>query len=324
MKKTYTESGNIPVNEATPVISYSPLTFDVPGRPVPLEVKVSMPAVGTNLPVIIMSHGHGPTYFLCSSKGNAPLVDFFAAHGFIVIQPTHLDATYLGLRDKPLPDAPLFWYDRVTDMHVVLDRLAEIEASVPGLAGRMDKERVAAVGHSLGGSTVAMLLGMKISDPDDKREKDLSDPRIKAGVIIGAIGIADDHLNEWAATNYPMTKFVDFSDMTGTALVIAGDKDLNPHFSDRLSYRWDAYTHSPGDNKTLLMFFGAEHIFGGITGYEAAETTDENPELVATLRAMVWAYLRSQLYPGDNAWEKASEALTTNPEPMGKIESKRA
>lgn len=320
--KAFSESGNIPVNQATPVINYSPLTFDIPGRPVPLEVKVSMPAVGKDLPVIVMSHGHGAPNYLSSYRGNAPLVDFFAAHGFIVIQPTHLDATYLGLREEKLPDAPLYWYDRVADVRHVLDKLADIEAAVPGLAGRMDKQRIGAVGHSLGGSTVSQLIGMKISDPDDPREKDLSDPRVKAAVIIGAVGIADEHLTKWVRERYRMSNFVDYSDMTGTALVIAGDKDLNPMFSDRLSYRWDAFTKSPGGNKTLLTFFGADHMYGGITGYDAKEVTEENPELVATLRAMVWSYLRSQLYSGDNAWDVAQKALLGAENPLGKIETK--
>ena len=322
MSKPFSEAGSIPVNERCAVISFAPLAMDVPGRPVPMEMKVSMPAIGTNLPVILLSHGHGRSNFLSSLRGYGPLADFLAAHGFVVIQPTHLDSTALGLREEDLPDAPLFWRDRATDMHFILDHLTGIEASVPGLSGRIDHDRVAGVGHSLGGSTIAMLLGMRISDPDDARARDLSDPRIKAGVIIGAPGIADEYLGSWVATTYPMTRFVDFSAMTGAALVIAGDKDLNPNFSTRLSYRWDAYTHSPGGNKTLLTFLGAEHIFGGIAGYDAAETTDENPERVATLRAMIWAYLRSQLYPDDPAWTKAAAALADSAEPMATVETR--
>lgn len=30
-------------------------------------------------------------------------------------------------------------------------------------------------------------------------------------------------------------------------------------------------------------------MFGGISGYDASECTDENPERVAALRALVWA-----------------------------------
>ena len=57
----------------------------------------------------------------------------------------------------------------------------------------------------------------------------------------------------------------------------------------------------PGRNKTLLTLFGAEHMFGGVSGYDAGVTSEENPERVAAVRALIWAYLRSALDPGDPA-----------------------
>jgi len=56
--------------------------------------------------------------------------------------------------------------------------------------------------------------------------------------------------------------------------------------------------------------------------YDGAETTDENPERVAALRALAWAYLRTALYPGDSAWADATAALATMPNPLGMVESK--
>ncbi|NAZ85413.1 alpha/beta hydrolase family protein [Kineococcus indalonis] len=322
MSKPYTDAGTVPVNESQPVITYHPVTVEAPGRPAPLEVKVSVPATGTDLPVIVLSHGHGASNFLASMKGYAPVVEFWAAHGFAVIQPTHLDANELGLRDADLPDAPLFWRDRASDVRHVLDHLGDIQDQVPGLAARgLDAGRVAAVGHSLGGMTVASLLGMQVLDPADQRAKDLSDPRIKAGVVIGAPGAGHD-LADWARENYPVLQYLDFSAMTGTALVIAGDADLNPYFSERISYRSDAYTLSPGPHKTLLTFFGAEHIYGGVSGYDAGETSDENPERVATLRALVWAYLRSRLFADDPAWRNALDALADDEQPLAEVEAK--
>jgi predicted dienelactone hydrolase len=67
--------------------------------------------------------------------GYGPLANFWAAHGFVVIQPTRLDSNALGLREEDLPDAPLFWRDRATDMTFILDHLDDVEAAVPGLAG---------------------------------------------------------------------------------------------------------------------------------------------------------------------------------------------
>lgn len=321
MSKPFNDAGIIPVNESVPTITYRAVTLEVPDRPDPLEIKVVVPETGDDLPVLLFSHGHGATSFLTSLDGYGPVTNFWAAHGFAVIQPTHLDSNTLGLRDTGRRDAPLFWHDRASDMHYILDHLDEIEAAVPGLAGRLDRDRIAIAGHSLGGSTVTSLLGMQMLDPEDDRDKDLSDPRIKVGVAIAPPGRGDD-LAAWAAENYSALKHPNFSKMTGTTLVIAGGKDLNVNFSERLSYRWDAYTDSPSGNKTLLTFFGAEHMFGGISGYDAAETTDEDPERVATLRALVWAYLKTQLYPGDTAWEVALAALESDANAPAKVETR--
>lgn len=321
MSTPFTDASTIPVNDSQAVITYSPVILEVPGRLASLQMKVSAPETGSDLPIILLSHGHGMANFLSSLHGYGPLADFWAAHGFVVIQPTHLDSTTLDLREADHPEAPLYWRTRAKDMSHILDHLDEVEAAVPGLVGRLDRDRVAVAGHSLGGGTASLLLGMRVLDPDDDAERDLSDPRIKAGVIFAAPGIGDEHLAPFSAEHYPMTKYIDFSEMTGPALVVAGDEDLNLNFSDRLSYRWDAYTCSP-EPKSLLTVFGAEHILGGISGYDASETTDEDPERVAALRALAWAYLRSQLYAGDTAWAEAIAALESSPDPIGRVESK--
>jgi len=59
----------------------------------------------------------------------------------------------------------------------------------------------------------------------------------------------------------------------------------------------------------LLSLFGGGHGLGGISGYDAAETTDESPERVAAVQRLSWAYLRSALYPQDTAWPAACAAL---------------
>lgn len=66
---------------------------------------------------------------------------------------------------------------------------------------------------------------------------------------------------------------------------------------------------------------GAEHILGGIMGYDAAETTDESPERLALVQRLTWAYLRSALYPDDPAWPEARAAFA-NLSDLGRIESK--
>jgi pimeloyl-ACP methyl ester carboxylesterase len=317
MSKPISNADYIPVSEPTPVVSFSPVALSVPGRDVDLQMRVSVPATGRELPLILFSHGHGNSNYLSSLRGYGPLVDFYAAHGFVVIQPTHLDSKTLGL-DPNGPEGALFWRSRAEDMHYILDHLDQIEATVPGLSGRLDRGRIAVVGHSLGGHTTALLLGMQVTDPNDGTDVDVADSRVKAGVLLAAPGGSAD-LSAAAAEHYPVLRNPSFAEMTTPALVVAGDRDVNPAFSDRVDWRADAYVLSPGP-KCLLTIFGGEHILGGISGYDAAETTDENPERVAAVQRLTWAYLRTALYPEDPAWPAARAALMDTPHPLGRVE----
>src|SRR2546423_1983897 len=127
---------------------------------------------------MLLSHGHGPSNPLSSLNGYAPLANYWAAHGFVVIQPTHLDSATLGLRDADDTEAPLYWRSRAMDMTHILDQLDEIEAAVPQLLGRVDRSKVAVVGHSMGGHTASLLLGARLTDPHDGTEVNLTEPRI--------------------------------------------------------------------------------------------------------------------------------------------------
>lgn len=305
---------------APPVLSYSPVVLPVPGRPVDLELRVTAPAEGTGLPVVLLSHGHGYSNNLSSLNGYAPLANAWAAQGFAVIQPTHLSSRTLSDLVADVPGAPLFWRSRAEDMTRILDRLDVVEQAVPGLAGRLDATKVAVAGHSLGGFTASLLLGARVTD-DSGEVADLVEPRIKAGVLLAAPG-RGDVLNGPRAGIVPFFGSVDFGTMTTPALVVAGDKDDSRHFTD-FGPQWhaDPYTLAPGP-KALLKLFGAEHGLGGIAGYDAAETTDENPDMVAALTRLTAAYLRSHLSGDGTAWQMARAELAAGPAAFGSVDTK--
>lgn len=298
----------------TAVLAVSPVVLPAPGRAVDLHLRVSAPVTGSELPIILLSHGLGFSNNLSSLNGYAPLAGYWAARGFVVIQPTHLDS--MTLRHLPGdPAAPPHWRSRVEDMKRILDGLDVLEAAVPQLRGRLDRTRVAVAGHSMGGHTASLLLGAKGTD-----EEDLAEPRIKAGVVLAAPG--NGGVTEYVAENYPFLSAMDFSTMATPALVVVGDKDTSSHLTVRgADWHADPYFLAPGP-KSLLTLFDAEHGLGGISGYDAAETTDENPARVAAVGRLTAAYLRAEFHPGDSAWQEACDALMTGPDALGRVESK--
>ncbi|MEH6375296.1 alpha/beta fold hydrolase [Streptomyces sp. KLMMK] len=313
MSDTNTMTAQKTAGAPTTVVSAKPVVVPAPGRGEDLQVRVSAPATGGELPVIVFSHGFG-----WSMNGYAPLADSWAAHGFVVIQPTHLDSRTLALPAED-PRTPRIWRFRIEDLKRVLDGLDILEASVPGLAGRLDRSRIAVAGHSWGAQTASTLLGARILDSDGIPGEDLSDPRVKAGVLLALTGLGDD-LTPFAAENFPFMK-PSFATMTMPALIVAGDNDQS-HLSTRgPDWFTDPYTYSPR-SKSLLTLFGAEHSLGGIPGYEVAETTDESPARVALVQQLTTAFLRSALYSEDTSWQAAATALEEDPNPLGKLQTK--
>lgn len=306
-------------NSETAVMSYGPIVMPVADRHVDLQVKVTAPAAGDNLPVLIISHGHGRSNFLSSLYGYGPMSDFFSKNGFVVIQPTHQNSKSLAL-DPGLPEAPLFWSSRPRDISFIIDNLDRILSEVPGLSTRVNKHEISVAGHSMGGHTVGMLAGMQVTDPATDKKVNAIEKRLKAYVMIGAPG-APAGLVPSAKEHYPVLNNGDFSTMVQPVLVVNGDKDINPNFSVVDNWRADGYFSGPGHN-SLLTVYGAEHIFGGISGYDSNETTDESPERVEFVNQCILAYLRSALNPKDTSWADAQKALNDVPDAKGRIDNK--
>ncbi|WP_413332775.1 alpha/beta hydrolase family protein [Brevibacterium sp. GP-SGM9] len=299
---------------AVPVLSIAPVTLDSPGRELPLEVRVTAPTSGANLPVLLFSHGNGS-----SLDGYAPLASVWASRGFVVVQPTHLDSRRYGIGFDDSRFGSI-WKARRDDFVSIMDQLDSIEASIPGLAGRMDRTSVVAAGHSWGAQTVQMLLGARIELEDGSLAESDQDERVIGGVLMAATGLAGDDLHEFARTHLPFMR-PSFTDLHAPVLVVAGSEDRSQLSSRGSDWFTDAYHLSPGATD-LLTLLGAEHSLGGIPGYEAAETTDEDPERVAVLALLSAAYLRSVATADAGVWERARSAFAAAGHTIGRVDSK--
>jgi predicted dienelactone hydrolase len=325
MNKLISDALRIPVTEAAPSLSVSSITLPAPDRSLPLELRVTAPATGEDLPIVLLSHGGGQSLYLASKDGYDPLVLFYAARGFTVIQPTHLSSKIAGFGLNPeMPGHSMFWRSRIADMTLILDSLDEIEAQIPAIAGRLDHSSVAAVGHSGGTHTIAMLLGARLTDPADGTviDEDLTEPRITAGVLLASLGNGGEDLTDAVRTSIPELN-LEFSHMKTRALVVFGDADDSAALTVRgAGWHADPYYHGPGADY-LLTLFGAKHFLGGIMGYNLAETDDEDPERLAVTQRMTWAYLQSALREGDPAWADTCTALEKHAASHGRVDSKK-
>lgn len=300
--------------KAVPVITLSPVTLFSAESPNPLQVKVSAPVTGTGLPVIIFSHGFGS-----SMDGYAPLARYWASHGFVVIQATYPDSRKLGRFDE-LPYKNEIWKIRIHNVQQIMDQLQDIENAVPGLRGRMAKDRIAAAGHSFGGHTTSMLLGARTIAADGSSGTDFYDPRIKAGILLSAGGRGGNALSDFAKEHLPYLN-QDYGSMRAPALVVAGDNDFSPLTTMGPEWFTDAYFLSPGANALAIVYNG-EHMLGGISGDLVTETTDEDPEKVKAVQLVTLAYLKSFFDPKDPAWESVSKLFRKGASGVAMIETR--
>ncbi|MER7672328.1 chlorophyllase [Kitasatospora sp. NPDC096128] len=297
-------SGKGPTPTPTPdrrLIAVKPITVPTADRGIDLQVKVTAPADGRDLPVIVFSHGNA-----WSMDGYEPLVDRWAAAGFVVVQPTHLDSrrNRIGFDD---PRFATIWRVRIADLHAVLDGLSAILDQLGGLAIRVDRDRVAVVGHSWGAQTAGALLGARVLDTEGNPGEDFSHPAVKAGALIAATGTGET-LTPFALKYLPFAR-PDFSVMTAPALVIAGGKDRSAMSTRGPDWFTDAYHLSPAP-KRLLTVADGEHLFGGISGEAAKDTTDEDPARVALVADAVSAYLHDVLSSDARRWRALQDRIS--------------
>ena len=301
---------HIPAPDAALTIAYTPIRLPMNGRQ-PLELRLTAPARGEQLPVVLLSHGFGPSNYLPSKDGYLPLVQFWAERGFAVIQPTHASSRVGGL-PTGAPGAPFFWRERVEELRTILDRLEEVEQQAGGVAGRLDRKRIAAVGHSFGGHTVGLLIGAQLQG------EDFCDPRIAAGMLLATPGRGGSDMTEENAARFPFFD-VDFSTIAAQNLVVCGDED-NPHFTTRgPEWHADAFHDATGVDRDLLTLHGVGHGLGGIAGLDAKETETEAPDVLEALKRLTLAWLQTALDVDPDAWAKSRTALDQSSSSLGHI-----
>jgi pimeloyl-ACP methyl ester carboxylesterase len=256
---------------------------------------------------IVFCHGLGS-----SRKDYAELTEFWAAHGYFVVQPTFPD--WIGFIAASQPElgldpaaenlanwasnprvrshmftllhSPAHWIARVKIAQLVLDQMGFIMGSTCNLPSPTIPCAVA--GHSFGAYTSQLLAGATIDVPG-QGPTCYRDPRVKAAALISAQGRDQQGLRDgsWDTVSCPMIN------ITGT--LDKGAKGQGPQWKS------EPYEFAPPGDKYLAIFNEADHYLGGITRPGLRPDNVDQRKAIVHLTLAFWnAHLRDD--PAAKSW----------------------
>jgi dienelactone hydrolase len=292
------EAGPYQVASNSEVVMFDP----VQDRDVTLQV--AWPESGGPFPVVVFSAGA-----FCYPQQYTNITDFWVSHGYVVIQPNHLDSPNRG---KVKPDEiSKMLSARVRDMSFVLDSLNTIEAELPEIAGRMDGSKAAVAGHSFGGMIAMVKSGLHMQDSAGEVLPDYTDSRFSAAIVMSGVGQVPQ------MANMPEVAYMTddaFAGLTGPLIASGGTLDAG-NVGTGVVYPWEwrmsPYTLAPPGDKYSLVLQDSDHYLGGLICRDNKGGPDD-PVAVSTVRAAQTAFLDAYLKDDTTAlrWLRSTDFAT--------------
>jgi len=221
---------------------------------------------------------------LCPKNMYASVTDHWTSHGYVTMAPLHIDSESNGFGFQDLAGKDLV-AEGLKDMSYILDSLDDIETSVPGLDGKIDRDRIAASGHSFGGRIALALTGLETLDATTGKLIDVADDRYKVAVVLSGVG---------QLPNMPLGAF---SRYTGAVYSSGGTKDLGatgrgPVFP--WPWRMAAFFETPPGDKYGLVLDEGDHYYGGLICRETAGGAADH-QVLSIVRGTSTAFIDSYL-----------------------------
>jgi predicted dienelactone hydrolase len=267
------------VEKKRPMITYTgPIKFDekiLPGKEITslgsALTNAKPERIAKPYPLVVFSHGFAMSPILYST-----LVEHYASQGYIVLAPEHREAF-----DESLDG---FWkalVDRPVDITRTIDYAQQLTKPGAALAGMIDMNSIAVVGHSYGGYTALAAGGarfdfaayktrcaaVKADDPLDffcapvlPKEADMATraglPSVPSGLWPSLGDSRVKAVISMAGDAYPF-------DQRGLAELKVPVMALGGTIDESTPYTWGSkltYDHVGSKNKTLVTFTDAGHM----------------------------------------------------------------
>jgi predicted dienelactone hydrolase len=221
-------------------------------------------------PLVILSHG-----FSQSAPGMSATAEHYASYGFIVLAPEHTERFDFEWNDlwKSSIDRPL-------DVKQTLDFAEALTAPGGEMAGFIDMNHVAVVGHSYGGYTALAAAGAQydlaaynarcaqipaddpltfLCTPLVPKEADMA---ARAGLDPMPEGLWPSFGDPRVTAIIPMAGDSYLFDKAGLAKITVPMMAMGATADTATPYEWGAkpaYDYASSARKTLVTFIGAEH-----------------------------------------------------------------
>ena len=266
--------------ELLPVSVDDSVSLSVPegGRQMPL--RVVYPERGGRFPVIVLSHGT-----FSSGKRYDRVAMHWAARGYIVILPDHIDANF-GVVPTKNEDMYGVSRSRVADMSIVLNALQQIEERIASLQGRMNRQQLIAAGHSFGTQVAMLVTGLRIKNPTNNAVTEADEKRFNLLIMLsdpGKMALMPEHT--WKGSAVP-------------TFLATGTEDYGLMGDGRRAAEYQNEILSVGDEpdavKYLLLIDKGDHYFGGLIHKEVDAEPDHEGLAIfnATSTAFLDAYAK--------------------------------
>lgn len=223
-------------------------------------------------PLIVFSHG-----FSGSPEWYTTLIEHYASHGFVVLAPKHAGES--DWMENATPTVT-----RLSDMVRTLDYAEAATAADGELAGLLDMDNVAAVGHSYGGYTALAMAGAQFDMAGfAERCATLTEDDPNIFLCLPLIGKEEQLAEGLGLDSVPDGLWPSFGDPRVTAAVsMAGDSyifdkaglaqitipvlAIGGTADTGTDYNWGikpTYDYAASEKKALFAFNGGEHMIMG-------------------------------------------------------------
>lgn len=252
----------------------------------PMDIRITAPILGGGLGVVVLSHGNQ-----LSRSDYGPLVRHLAAHGYVVVQPDHPDASVDGLMPPGSQPAET-WLIRVRQLAWLAQNFDDVVDAASLLKGRVDRTRMAVIGHSFGGHSAALVMGARSGRKDGRFDV----PAYRAAVLLAPPGNFDGLTDLWKQRAPYLA--MDWSTMRGPVLTVNGSADMTPLTDQGAGWHDDVWKQAArGRVMCLMTVAGAGHYLGGIDSFLREPQGDASFERRARVFATVTDFLDSALSP---------------------------